>query len=188
VSVDIGAPPSKRDLQTLTKALLTELTAAAVDGDAGLVRALCKECVHKSITLFLSKIESSISNHPETKRIQPLNTPANAGANAATAAAGAAGGGVGGFVRNSYQDNNVQLLMLLFHLRETVEKFPSQVLKSVQDNYNAGSSGDRAANAQIIQQVVSVDIRDSIVISSSRLDSMLCLCLRCHPPCRWPFE
>jgi hypothetical protein len=146
LSIHIGAPPSKRDLQTLTKAITLELTSVALDGDSGLMKALCKECVSKSIALFLSKIESSISSHPETRRIQPLtgaqaavvsqNSVPQTTILGAMGSGGSSGGGVGTFSRNAYQEINVQLMMLLFHLREAVEKFPAQIGKAIQEQQN----------------------------------------------------
>ena len=122
-----AAVPSKRDLQSLVKVFLQEISSAAIDGDVGLVRSVCKETT-KSIRLLLSKVEGIISSHPDTRKIVP-------------------GTGTTPFVRNSYQDHNVQLIVLLANLRESLDNLAGQVLKLVQDTSSSSATHSHSSTS-----------------------------------------
>ena len=100
-----AAIPSKRDLQTLTKALQVELVTAVLESDIGLVAASCKEFT-KATQLMLSKIEGMVINSPETRKISSQNS----------------------FSRTSQQEHNGQLFVLLMQFKDALEKIPAQVV------------------------------------------------------------
>jgi hypothetical protein len=102
----LAAVPSKRDLQTLTKALQSELLVAAIESDVGLVGVVCKEFL-KAVRLMMTKIEGMIVNSSETRKISSQNN----------------------FTRTSQQEHNGQLFILLMQFKEALEKIPSQVFK-----------------------------------------------------------
>ena len=73
---------------------------------------VCKECI-KSVDLFLSKVEDMIYNGNEIKQIvQNQNN----------------------FVKNSHQDHNTQLLILLTNLRDEIDKLPTYIMRTTQES------------------------------------------------------
>eukprot|EP01039_Chlorochromonas_danica_P010063 gene10063-11137_t len=105
-----AAIPSRRDLQTLTKAIQVELLQAAIESEHGLVTAIGKEMV-KVVKLMLSKMGDMILNNSETRKISLQNN----------------------FSRSHAQDHNAQLFALLIHFKESLESIPSQVIRQVNE-------------------------------------------------------
>lgn len=110
-----AAVPSKRDLQALTKALQTELATAAAESEVGLLRAVSREAL-KAVQLMVTKIEGMIVNNSDALRqALVLNVQ-------------------GQFPKNTSQDHNSQLMVLLGNLKEALEKMPQTVLKAAQES------------------------------------------------------
>ena len=141
--VTLAAIPSKRDLQTLTKAIIQALMIVIIESeyctpntttsnttnhkDYTLLTLVNKEIL-KVVQLFLSKIESmSITGTPDSRKIAFVPTTVNTSTNA---------NGITGILRSSAQEHNGQLYLLLGHLSEALEKIPSQVMKQIEEQYN----------------------------------------------------
>lgn len=140
-----AAVPSRRDLQTLTKAIQSELTTAVIESDIGLVGAICKELV-KVVKLMLSKIETMVANSADTRKISLQNN----------------------FARTHAQEQNGQLFMLLMQFREILENIPAQAMKSA--NEGAGSGSDAKAIAQ--SDALLVDIQHHIDVATAAVDDL----------------
>jgi hypothetical protein len=126
-----AAVPSKRDLLALTKAIQSEFSTAAAEGDASLVALLCKEFL-KTVRLMLSKIEGMVAHSADTRTIFSANN----------------------FARSQGQLHNANLLVLLVQFKEALQKIPSQVQAAGadsgaslldRDNRAGGSLGGSAA-------------------------------------------
>ena len=91
------------------KVITGEIASVYTESEDSLIVMVCKECI-KSVDLFLSKVEDMIYNGNEIKQVN--QNPQN-----------------GTFIKNSHQDHNTQLLILLTNLRNEIEKLPSHVLR-----------------------------------------------------------
>lgn len=139
----IAAIPSKRDLQTLIKAIQTELVNAVLEGDFGLVRLVSREAL-KSLQLIGSKVEDMILNTADVKKISPSNS----------------------FAKNHAQDHNSQLIVLLSQLQDAIKKLPDQLIATVISESN--SSG---LSSSILSSTSAIYLTDNI--STSTVDGLL---------------
>jgi hypothetical protein len=101
----VAAVPSKRDLQTLIKAMQAEFLTAVVESDVGLVQLVCKEFA-KTVKLMLSKIEGMIVNTQDVRVLSSANS----------------------FARTHSQTHNANLVVLLAQFKEALLKIPGAVL------------------------------------------------------------
>lgn len=137
-----AAVPSKRDLMSFVKAVQAELVDAANEGDAGLIRFVCRELA-KAVQLLTTKIEGMVQTTPDTKKMDPSKN----------------------FARSAPQDHNYQLMVLLTQLRDAVEKLPLQVVKLLDE---IGASADTDQRLKDIQLAIS----SSNSVSIERIDNL----------------
>lgn len=157
-----AAVPSKRDLQAFTKAIHSELLAATLEGERGLVNAVSKELL-KSMRLILSKVETMIATGSESSKIAPSSNSPNSQAT---------------FSRNSQQEHNAQLVVLLFNLRDGLEKLRPQVVKAVQDATSGASHGSVDSSPQGDTQQPSYtwvgnDVDEIVALALTLVDEVL---------------
>jgi hypothetical protein len=119
-----NAVPSKRDLQALFKALQAELVSAAVEGDLTLLKSTCKE-MQKAVHLLVTKVEAMTMTGLDSKKMASQN----------------------GFARTHQQEHNCQLIVLLYQLKESLEKLPAQVVKEAMDTPGSSLAAAVAATA-----------------------------------------
>lgn len=117
-----GAVPSKRDLQALFKSLQAELVSASVEGDLSLLKSTCKE-MQKAIHLVVTKLEGMTMTGLDSKKMTAQNS----------------------FAKTHQQEHNGQLVVLLYQLKESLEKLPTLVVKEAMDT--PGSSLAAAVTA-----------------------------------------
>lgn len=119
-----NAVPSKRDLQALFKALQAELVSAAVEGDLTMLKGTCKE-MQKSVHLLVTKVEAMTLTGLDSKKMAHQN----------------------GFARTHQQEHNCQLIVLLYQLKESLEKLPALVVKDAMDTPGSSLAAAVAAVA-----------------------------------------
>lgn len=105
-----AAVPSKRDIQTLIKVIQNELIIAIVEGERGLLKAVLKEAF-KVLRTMISKVEGMTNVSQECKKLTTQNS----------------------FARNSLQEYNAQLIVLMMQVSELLEKLPTQVLRNAME-------------------------------------------------------
>jgi hypothetical protein len=130
-----AAIPSKRDLQTLVKAIQSELVHVVIESDVGLIRYVSREAL-KSLQLISSKVEDMILNTHDVKKVQLQSTS---------------------FVKNHAQDHNAQLIVLLSQLKEAILKLPDQVAGAVGQERDTQQQHENLAS-HMNQNIISKEI------------------------------
>ena len=186
-----AAIPSKRDMMEFTKAIIAELTVAAVDSDGlggapiGLLHAVCREA-QKAIHLMLSKIEGMVMHIPldganplDIENLVGLRAEKDKKPNREL------------FNRSSQQENNVQLWNLLVQVREVFLKLPELVSTAFAGSDNAavtasiaqcvGISNSIEGDNHHVEEIINTAISQQIVEYYFRHMNVLAVSLILNP-------
>ena len=160
-----AAVPSKRDLQTFIKAITSELLMCAVESDAGLIRSVGKECL-KTVQLFLTKVEGLSITSNETRKIL-LSSSSGSNSNS--------GKDADMFTKNSGQEHNALLTVLLFQLKESLAKLPDAVIAT--SSSTAGSvlapSSDGSSDSASVASGMRTEMTMFVTAASSAIEDVL---------------
>lgn len=149
-----AAIPSKRDLQTLIKAIQVELVHVVVESDIGLIRYVSREAL-KTLQLISSKVEDMILNTHDTKKIQVQSSNNQVS-----------------FTKNHAQDHNAQLIALLSQLKEAILKLPDQVIAAVGQEINQQTLASVENVSQINHNVISKEISGIFQSAVASIDDL----------------
>lgn len=134
-----AAIPSKRDLQTLVKAIESELVNAALEGDLILVKQVGREAL-KAIQLMITKVEDMILTSQDVKKISFATISSNTTIPSSPGTPSPNSNEVS-YNRNHDQEHNYQLVVLLCHLKETIaNKIGMNVHKVVTSDTSGAST------------------------------------------------
>ena len=128
-----SAVPSKRDISSFIAAIRQELVNVFIESDLGLLRLLTRE-VLRAVSLLLTKLEALVSSTADVFRIQFKE---------------------GMCIRNSQQENNFLIAVLLMGLCDSLQLLPIEVLKQAQES---GGEPRRSVTAQEAFKAESLDI------------------------------
>jgi hypothetical protein len=155
-----AAVPSKRDVAELMKALSGELATAAADGGMTLLPVACHECV-KAIHLILTKVKNMALDPGVDESLLELTLVDGSGnrtttQGSSTRAVGSSSGSYRQhrFLRNAAQDHNLQLILLLSQLRESIGDLPASVVSSIASFTPGSSSKSKSIEAEVDATVV----------------------------------
>jgi len=139
--------------------MFNEIAFAVIDSDIGMLQMVCGECL-KSIELFLNKIQGLIHIGPET---QSITCVANV------------------FNRNSLQEQNHQLYILLVDLKQGFGKFVQATIKTHLDCLNLENSeplddtnlNSLSSNKLSFGQESQECIQDFVQLSTKQIDTLI---------------
>ena len=137
-----SAVPSKRDISSFTAAIRLELVHVFLESDLGLLRLLSRE-VLRAVSLLMTKLEGLVSSTAEVFRIQFKE---------------------GTCIRNSQQENNFLIAVLLIGLCDSLQILPIEVLKQAQES---GGEPRRSVTAQEAFKAEALDIMRAGATDSS---------------------